>query len=297
MKQIIILFLAIMLVVACNRNKYDYDASGVFEATEIIVSSQAVGEILNLNIEEGSNVEAYTTLGCVDTTQLYLTKMQLESKLKAVNSKSQDIPKQIASTIQQIATQKREQVRVSNLIKGGVANQKQLDDIEAQIAFLEKQLEAQRSSLQNSNLSIDGESLALSYQIEEVDDKLKKSRITSPVKGTILTKYTEPGEVTSIGKPIFKVANLDEMILRAYITSDQLTRVKLNQKVKVFADYKEKERREYEGALIWVSDKAEFTPKTIQTRDERANLVYAIKIEVPNDGMLKIGMYADVIFE
>ena len=204
--------------------------------------------------------------------------------------------KQIAATQQQIATQQREKRRVENLLKADAANTKQLDDIDAQIAVLEKQLAAQLSTLENSNRGVNEESSAIEIQVAQIEDQLAKCRIVNPIDGTVLVKYAETGEVTAQGKPLFKIADVDRMELRAYITSGQLTGLKLGDRVRVFADSGDKGSREYDGEVIWISDKAEFTPKTIQTRDERANLVYPVKIAVHNDGLLKIGMYADVKF-
>lgn len=288
--------LFVIVFISCKNGKNNIDASGMFEATEIIVSAEGNGKIISLNMDEGINVEANQILGYIDTIQLHLTKLQLEANARAIGNRSQDVTKQIAATRQQIKTQKQELERTKKLISANAANQKQQDDIEAQIAILEKQLAAQQSTLEKGNKSIDEENSALSIQIEQMNDQLEKCKITSPINGTILAKYAEQGESTAIGKPLFKVADINTMILRAYITSGQLTQLHLGQKVNVYADFKEKENRIYEGTITWISDNAEFTPKTIQTRDERANLVYAVKISVPNDGLLKIGMYADIKF-
>ena len=284
------------LALSCQNGKYAYDAAGTFEATEVIVSAEASGKLMEFNVSEGFEVKATEQLGYIDTIQLHYSKMRLISNLTAVGSRMQDISKQIAATQQQIVTQKQELDRARKLVSAHAANQKQVDDIEAQIAVLEKQLTAQRSTLEKNNTGISGESLALVNQIAQMEDQIEKSTITSPIDGTVLVKYAERGELTATGKPLFKVADLENMELRAYITSGQLTELKLGQKVTVYADHKEKESRPYAGTVVWISGKSEFTPKTIQTRDERANLVYAIKIAVKNDGFLKIGMYADVKF-
>jgi Multidrug resistance efflux pump len=296
MKKIIALLLPIIVLTACHRGKYNYDASGTFNATEITVSAEATGRIMQLNIEEGSKVEAGYESGYIDTTQLYLNRVQLQHNLHSAYSRKQDVPKQVAALQQQIQTQKRELVRVERLIAANAANQKQADDINAGIAVLEKQLTAQLTSLKSGNIAIDSESEAIVNGISQIEYQIEKSKIISPINGTVLTKYAQAGEFAAVGKPLFKVADLDNMELRAYITSGQLSQIKLGQKVKVYADYEDKESRPYDGVVSWVAEKAEFTPKTIQTRDERANLVYAIKIAVKNDGMLKIGMYADVKF-
>lgn len=296
MKKLFVIGLA-FFAVSCQNGTYKYDAAGTFESTEVIVSAEASGKLMRFNVEEGREVKAGHELGYIDTVQLHLSKMQLLSTRETVNSRRQDISKQIAATQQQIRTQKNELERTERLIAANAATRKQYDDIEAQIAVLEKQLAAQLSTLQNSNQGITSESSTLAVQVAQIQDQLDKSMIKSPIDGTVLVKYAEEGEMTSTGKPLFKVADLNRMILRAYITSGQLTQLKIGQKVTVYADYEDSDSRPYEGTVTWISDKSEFTPKTIQTRDERANLVYAVKIEVPNDGLLKIGMYADIKFE
>ena len=282
---------------ACGNKNTQYDASGVFEATEVVVSAQANGELMTFNVVEGNMIEANTPLGYIDTTQLYLRKMQLLASSSAVENRRYNVSRQIASIQQQIATQKAERQRFENLVRSNAANQKQLDDINAQIAVLEKQLAAQTETLENSNRSISGEVTGLAMQIAQIDDQIKRSLIVSPLAGTVLAKYAEAGEWTAQGKPLFKVADINSMFLRAYISASQLTELKIGQQVKVYSDLGEKERREYAGVVSWISDKAEFTPKTIQTRDERANLVYAVKIAVQNDGYIKKGMYGELRIE
>ena len=284
----------LILLFACGNKNNQYDASGIFEATEIIVSSQANGELMELNIEEGQEVEAGKQVGYIDTIQLFLKKEQLLANSKAVESRQYSVSKQIASIEQQIITQKNEQKRYENLIKSNAANQKQLDDINAQIVILEKQLIAQKETLENNNKSVAGESLGLIMQVAQIDDQIKKSMISSPINGTVLSKYAEKGELAAQGKSLFKVADITNMNLRVYITAGQLTLLKIGQQVKVYADQGKSDRKEYPGTIIWISDKAEFTPKTIQTRDERANLVYAVKVAVPNDGYIKRGMYGEI---
>lgn len=290
------LFLAALLPVACSNNKTDYDASGIFESTEVIVSSQVSGQLMEFTVTEGQQLQADSYLGYVDTTQLYLKKQQLMASRTAVSSRSTSVPRQIASLKEQIATQKRELARFGNLVKLNAANQKQVDDIQSQLSVLEKQLAAQTELLVNNNQGISGESTALESQIAQIEDQLLKSRITSPIQGTVLTKYAEQGEFTAPGKALFKVSDMQQMYLRAYITSDQLTQLKQGQTVTVYADFGEDKMRTYPGTISWIADKAEFTPKTIQTRNERANLVYAVKIAVTNDGYLKNGMYGEVKF-
>ena len=296
MNRLFITVSIIFLAVSCKNGNTDFDASGIFEATEIIVSSEANGKLLQFNAKEGQHVAAGEKLGYVDTVQLHLKRLQLLQSAKSVGSRQLDTSKQIAAIQEQITSLKREKERTEKLIAANAANTKQLDDINSSIAVLERQLAAQQETLESNNRSISEQSSSVGIQVAQIDDQITKSYIVSPITGTVLVKYAEQGEFTSTGKPLFKVADIENLLLRAYITSGQLTQLKIGQKVKVFADYQEKERREYEGTITWISDKSEFTPKTIQTRDERANLVYAIKIAVKNDGMIKIGMYGDVKF-
>jgi len=284
------------LLISCGKSKDDYDASGTFEATEVIVSAEATGRILSFDIEEGQILTSNELIGRIDSTQLYLHKQQIISSKKALQSSRPDIKKQIAAIQQQIATAKSERKRFENLVKANASNQKQVDDINAQIAVLEKQLDAQKTTLQTTNQGISDNSEGVTFQTEQLQDQLQKCKIISPIAGTVLVKYAEMGEVASPGKALFKIADTNHMILRAYITADQLSQLKIGQKVKVTSDFGKDQNREYAGTLAWISSKAEFTPKTIQTRDERANLVYAVKINVKNDGLIKIGMYGNVKF-
>ncbi len=296
MKKIFIIALAALATAGCNRSKYDYDASGTFEATEIIVSSEATGRLVWFSAEEGDILKAGQQVGLVDTLQLHFSKIQLMANRRAVGSRELNITQQIAATQQQIATQQHERERTERLIAVNAANTKQLDDIDAAIAVLQKQLAAQRESLQSSNQSISGEAAGLAAQVASVEDRIARSRISSPIDGTVLVNYVEQGEYAATGMPLFKIADVQHMILRAYVTADQLTRLRLGQQVTVYTDFGQKDSRQYDGTVTWISDQAEFTPKTIQTKDERANLVYAVKISVRNDGYLKIGMYGDVNF-
>ena len=289
------LALAILVTFSsCGKSDSEYDAAGTFEATEITVSSEAMGRITNFDLVEGQELTENQVVGAIDSIQLYLKKKQLNASSKALNSRKPDTRKQLAAIDQQIETAKTERKRIQNLVTANAVNQKQLDDVNAQIAVLEKQQTALKSSLELTNSSLSGEEEALQLQIEQLEDQLKKCRIVSPIAGTVLTKYAEAGELASPGKALFKVADTKNIILRAYISSDQLTQLKIGQKVQVFSDSGEKDSKQYEGTISWIASKAEFTPKTIQTRDERANLVYAVKIAVKNDGLLKIGMYGNV---
>lgn len=267
-----------------------------FESTEVTVSAEGNGKILSLDLQEGDRLEAGQIVGCIDTVQLHLSEIQLEASRRAVGSGRLDISRQIAALESQIGKQRQELDRFTKLEKAGASNRKQVEDIQAQIETLERQLAAQKESLNSSNRNVSGQADALEAQIEQIRDRIRKCVITSPVAGTVLAKYSEAGEFAALGRALFKVADIDNIRLRAYITAEQLTALKLGQQVRVFADQGSSGRKEYAGTLIWISGKAEFTPKTIQTRDERANLVYAVKIAVENDGLIKLGMYGDIKF-
>lgn len=285
-----------LAITSCGKGNKAYDASGVFESTEVTVSAEGNGKIMSLDLQEGDRLEAGAVVGCIDTVQLYLSKIQLEASRRAVGSGRLNISRQIAALESQIAKQRQELDRFTKLEQAGASNRKQVEDIQAQLDILERQLAAQKESLQNTNSNVSGQADALEAQMAQLEDRIRKCVITSPVSGTVLAKYSEAGELAVQGRALFKVADLESIRLRAYITADQLTNVKLGQSVKVFADQGTSGRKEYAGTLVWISDKAEFTPKTIQTRDERANLVYAVKIAVKNDGLIKLGMYGEVKF-
>lgn len=284
-----------ILLTACNNNKVSFDASGSFEAEETIISSEATGTIKQFDVEEGQILLAGQAIGYIDSTQLYLKKKQLIAQVGAMLSKKPNISAQLAALQSQLTTAQKEKVRITNLVNGNATPQKQLDDINAQIDVIKKQIEAQKSSLDISTEGISKETVPVDVQIDQLNDQLEKCKIINPVKGTVLAKYAEANEMTTAGKPLYKIADLSNIILRAYITSSQLTQVKLNQKVKVLTDDGKGGYKETEGTVTWINDKAEFTPKTIQTKDERANLVYAIKVKVKNDGSYKIGMYGEVL--
>jgi HlyD family secretion protein len=297
MKALLPLFTAVLFFLAsCSNSKNTFDASGAFETEETIISSEAAGVIEQFNVAEGRTLQAGQMIGYIDSTQLYLKKKQLEAQIKAVLSSKPDINTQLAALHEQLRTAEREQQRYSNLRKEGAGTQKQMDDINAQVEVLKKQIAAQQSTLGISAESINEQTLPLKVQLEQVNDQLLKCQIINPVNGTVLTKYAEVKEVAAPGKPLYKIADLSFLFLRAYITGDQLSKIKLSQTVKVLTDDGADKYKEHEGNISWISDKAEFTPKTIQTKEERANLVYALKIKVPNDGSLKIGMYGEVKF-
>lgn len=294
MKRIVLLVSAFVTVLSSCHSGEDFDATGTFEATEVIVSAEANGKLFYMDAEEGTVLDEGQEVGLVDTVQLYLRKLQLEASRKSVQNQKPDIQKQIAATKEQIATAQRERNRVERLLKSDAANRKQLDDWDAQLAILHRQLDAQVSSLQNNTASLDEQSSSVAIQVAQVEDQLRKCHIVSPIKGTVLAKYTEPGELVATGKPLFKIADMENIFLRAYITSTQLVFVRLGDRVTVWADFGDGECRQYEGKVTWIADEAEFTPKTILTDDERANQVYAVKIAVRNDGLIKLGMYGKV---
>ena len=292
----IVLILITTFLLACSNGNGDFDATGTFESEEVIVSSEAMGKLLKFDVEEGMILKRYQVVGLVDTTQLHLKKKQLESTIKSVLSKQPDIPTQLAAIREQIATAEREKIRIENLVSSDAATTKQLDDINSQLDVLNKQYDAAKSSLTITRQGMQSETLPLNAQVEQIQDQINKSIIRNPIDGTVLTRYAKQEEITSNGKALYKIADLSEMILRAYINGDQLGQVKLHQMVRVFVDKGDGKQIELEGEIYWVSSKSEFTPKTIQTKDERANLVYAIKVRVKNDGYLKIGMYGEIKF-
>lgn len=289
-----IAYIATLLLIASCGKESEFDAQGTFEATEIIVSAEATGRILCFDVEEGSTVEAGNIVGAIDSIQLHLQRRQLIAQQSALLSSRPDVKKQVASIREEIAKQKSELARVENMLRDGAATQKQYDDIGAHIRILEGKLEAALSTLDKNTSSINGNSVAIEAQIAALDDRIAKCRINSPVSGTLLVKYAQAGELASPGKPLMKVANLDEIFLRAYFTSEQLADITLGDTVTVIADFGGDERYSYEGRITWIASESEFTPKSIQTRDSRANLVYAVKIAVKNDGRLKIGLAGEV---
>lgn len=297
MKRLIIPITICLFLFSCNRNSFEYDASGTFEATEILVSAEATGKIEEFNIVEGDYINQGQYLGYIDTTQLYLKKLQLQATTKAVNVRRPDISLQIAATKDQIAKAELDKKRIESMFRDGAATQKQMDDIDAQLAILKSTLGAQLNTLSTSVNSLDKESSVYEIQVAQIEDQLRKSRIVNPIEGTVLNKYAEVKEMTTPGKPLYRIADTKHLFLRAYIISDQLADIKVGQEATVYINTSDGEQKSYKGTVSWISDKAEFTPKTIQTKDERRNLVYAMKIAVENtDGAIKIGMYGDVDF-
>lgn len=287
--------LAIALV-SCGNKKEAYDATGIFEATEVTISAKSQGEILLLDCEEGDVVNANSCLGVIDTTTLLLQKKSILANVSATDAGQLDLSAQSAALEQQKSNAQQELKRFERLLSKGAATQKQVDDIRYQITTIDKQIEALNNSIGTANLAIQKRCAAQLVQVQQVQKQMSDCHIVSPIEGVILNKYVEQGEYAVPGKPVVKVADLSRMRLRAYVTQPQLTQLRLGQQVKVYADWGEDEQKEFEGVLTWISDKAEFTPKTIQTRDERTNLVYAVKISVNNDGTIKRGMYGNVSF-
>ena len=281
---------------ACNSGDKEYDATGTFEATETTVAAEQAGTLLTFSLEEGDNIEAGTEVGLIDTTQLWLKISQTEASKAVYQSQKPDQEKQIAATRQQLAKARTEQQRYKELVADGAAPSKMLDDASSQVQVLQRQLDAQVSALQTSTNALSRQMDAADVQERQLRDQLWKCHIKSPVSGTVLEKYVERGEYVTPGKPLFKIGDVRHMYLRAYITSAQLKNVKTGQKVKVFADYGGGQKKEYAGTVTWISSRSEFTPKTILTDDERADLVYAVKIAIETDGYVKIGMYGEVRF-
>ncbi len=324
MKKIIAWASLALIMVACGNKEKEYDATGTFEATEVTVSAKSTGELKYFDVAEGAEVKNGNVVGRIDAYQLQLkkeqlettrgqlsaTKRQLAASRNATDSRQLDLEKQVSSINQQIANAQRERQRFSELVKDGAVPRKQLDDINYQIKVLEKQLEATRDQIRSNNASlkeqsegiaaqmdgIDAQAAGLEAQLRQLDDQIANTDVIAPLTGTILEKYVERGEFVATGKPLFKMADTQNMFMRAYVTSSQLQNVKVGQQVKVFADYGDGQKKSYDGTVSWISSHSEFTPKTILTDDERADLVYAMKIAIKNDGFLKIGMYGEVKF-
>ncbi len=308
LRRISPILIATILLGSCSNKQDGYDASGNFEADETIVSAQQNGQLLTYTVKEGDTLSKGATIGQIDVTGSMLQEQQAQASIRALHERTTDpgpqlelIRKQLSVQQAQLDQQLRERTRTANLVRADAATQKQLDDIDAaidqlqkQIAVTKQQLAVQRTTIDNQNRTVLSETSPLEKSVAQYQDQVQKGVVVNPVSGTVLTNYALQGEVVSIGKALYKIANLDTLTLRAYITGTQLSGIRLGQAVPLRIDAGDKNYKQYEGILTWISDKSEFTPKTIQTRDERANLVYAIKIRVKNDGFLKIGMYAEV---
>ncbi len=299
-----------LFMVSCSNQEKECDATGTFEATEVTVSAKSTGELKTFDITEGQLVESGVVVGQIDAYQLQMTAQQLEAQKRqlamsrnATDSRRLDLEKQLSSINQQISNTQRERQRFSELVRDGAVPRKQLDDINNQIKVLERQRDATRDQIRSNNASLSEQSKGISAQIDGIDaqrkqiaDQIANAEVKAPLSGTVLEKYVERGEFVATGKPLFKIADTQNMYLRAYVTSSQLKDIKVGQKVKVFADYGGGQKKEYNGTISWISSRSEFTPKTILTDDERADLVYAVKIAIKNDGYVKIGMYGEVKF-
>jgi len=299
MNKIKLFTLAIIFIAgvcSCKQNKREPDAFGVFEATEITVSSESDGKMLWFVVEEGKNYQAGEEVGCTDTLQIYLRIKQLESSINAAMAKRPDMPSQVRTLYKQLETLNKEKNRIATLVAANAASSKQLDDINAEIDITNSQIAAAESTITLGNKSIDEEVSAMRFQKMQLQDALTKCHIKSPITGTVLKKYIEPNELAFQGKPLFKIADLTNMFIKVYITEDMLSTVRLGQSVDIHIDMPNNEEKVMEGTVSWISSKAEFTPKMIQTKKERVNLVYAVKVSFKNDGSAKIGMPGDVKF-
>lgn len=294
--KLLYLILPLAFLVSCNNKENEFDASGSFEAVETILSAEANGQIQKLDVEEGQQLQAGQTVGVIDSTQLHISKMQILQSKKAILSARPQTSVQTESLKRQLDNALLDRNRTEKLVKGGVASQKQLDDATAKVATFRAQINAQENSLETTTSNLNEQGNTAGVQLKGVEDQLNKSIIVNPIKGTVLAKYAEQYEMAVIGKPLYKIANTETLDLRAYITGTQLSQIKINQQVKVRIDQGKDNYKYYSGTIIWISDKSEFSPKTIQTKDERANLVYAIKVRVKNDGFIKIGMYGEVLW-
>jgi HlyD family secretion protein len=296
-----------ILLASCSNKQEEYNASGNFEADETIVSAEQNGQLLSFTVNEGDSLAKGDTVGQIDVTTPMLQKEQAQASIHALHERTTDprpqlelVEKQLAVQQSQLQQQLRERTRTENLVKADAATQKQLDDINAGIDQLQKQinvtkqqLSVEQTNIANQNRSVLSEAPPLEKSVAQYEDQIRKGMVINPVGGTVLTSYALQGEMATVGKALYKIADLDTLILRAYVTGSQLPGIRLGQAVQVRIDAGDNGFKQYPGTLTWVSDKSEFTPKTIQTKDERANLVYAIKVRVKNDGFLKIGMYAE----
>lgn len=309
MKRILI-FASILFITACKNNESEFDAQGTFEADEVIVSSEIGGKLIELNVKEGDTLSAGKTIAKIDALNIALQKEQADASINALTQKTLDVAPQVKLLQDQLTVQEaqlknlqHEKTRVENLLKQDAATGKQLDDINYQIDVTQKQMKVtqqqiavQQNNVNTQNRTILSETSPLQKRAAQLQDQIQRANVINPITGTVLTTYALQGEVTGAGKALYKIADLSNLYLRAYVSGTQLPQIKIGQQVKVMIDKGKKDYTTYTGTITWVSDKAEFTPKTIQTKEERANLVYAIKIKVKNDGLLKIGMFGEVKF-
>ena len=276
-------------LISCNKNSEKADGYGNFEATEVTISAEANGQIEYLKLEEGDVLEPNIQVGVIDTIQLHLNKQQLIASKNTVFSKSSNILSQRSVLREQLKTTLIEKKRIQNMFAENAATKRQVDEIDGKVSVIQEQIK----SVQTQNSPIVGEVKTIDVQIEKINDQIHKSKIINPIKGTVLVKYAEPNEITAFGKPLYKIADISEMTLRVYISETQLSQIKVGQKVTVKIDA-EKEMKSFPGTISWIASSAEFTPKIVETKEERVNLVYAVKIIVKNDGSFKIGMPAEM---
>lgn len=286
---------ALFIAFSCNNESSKFDASGMFEAEETIISAEGQGVLKALRIEEGQQLSAQEVVGYVDTLSLYLKKKQLQAQITALLGKKPNITVQLSSLQEQLRSAQTEKARIERLLKGDAATTKQLDDINTQIEVIRRQMEAQKSTLNITSEGMNKDAVALQYQLQQIEDQISKSIIRNPINGTVLSQFSRVNEMVSVGKPLYKIADVSELLLRVYVSGKQLPSVKLNQQVTVLTDDGNDAYHKASGRIVWISDKAEFTPKTIQTKDERVNRVYAVKVKVKNDGRYKIGMYGEIL--
>lgn len=306
MKRTVTIATVLAMLASCGNNEKEYDATGTFEATETTVSAEQSGTLLHFDVNEGDELPQGKEVGLVDTTQLWLKIQQMGATKAVYQNQKPDMEKQIAATQQQLAKARQDEQRYRELVADGAAPAKMLDDASSLVKVLQRQLEAQISSLNSQSSTLNSQISTVDVQVNQLSDQLRKCHIVTPVAGTVLEKYVEQGEFVATGKPLFKMADTKQMFIRAYVTSTQLQSIKVGQKAKVYADYGDGQKQEYDGVVTWISSRSEFTPKTILTDDERADLVYALKVAVKrstsgrsqgeNDGNIKIGMYGEVRF-
>ncbi|MCK9339346.1 MAG: HlyD family efflux transporter periplasmic adaptor subunit [Bacteroidales bacterium] len=292
------LFLVIIVCfISCINNNHDADAYGVFEATEIIVSSENNGKLLSFHVSEGQTYQKGEEIGCIDTFQLHLQIQQLESTIRATLASRPDIPSQLNTLQSKLQTLEKERARITTLVEANAATTKQLDDVNAEIEITRSQIAATKSTLNTQSSAILENVEAMRFQLLQLEDAMEKCKIKAPITGTVLKKYIEPNELAFQGKPLFKIADITNMFIKVYVTEDMLSSIKLGQKAEIHIDMEDMQSKSYTGTVQWISAKAEFTPKMIQTKNERVNMVYAVKIAFSNDGSAKIGMPGDVIFK
>jgi HlyD family secretion protein len=285
----IITFLLLTSLISCNKSNEKAGGYGNFEATETIISAEANGKIEYLNLEEGDMLKPDIQVGLVDTTQLYFSKQQLLASKMTIFSKSRNVVSQRSVLQEQLKTTLIEKKRIENMFAENAATKRQLDEVVGKVNILNEQIK----SVETQNAPIVSDVKSIDIQIEKINNQIEKSKIINPINGTVLVKYSEPNEVTSFGKPLYKIADISELTLRVYISETQLPNIKIGQSITVKYD-SGNEMKSNQGTISWISSSAEFTPKVIQTKEERVNLVYAVKVKVKNDGSLKIGMPAEM---